>query len=164
MCVTVVSNIISTVNVNNSFDQCSLLLSYSDEAPIMTHASNRRQFIKRSLAASSALGIAPLFYQPVKGQGSANDRLTVGSIGTSIYVNRYTGAGEHAGRGAEVGHQAGRLGNMVAVADVNLRNARFFAKEYNDKPLVGITMYGLASVVSLSRYSGRRHFLSDVLM
>jgi len=64
-------------------------------------------------------------------QESANDKLNVGAIGTSIYTNRYTGAGDHGGRGNEIGHQAGRIGNMLAVADVNLRHARFFANEFD---------------------------------
>ncbi len=62
---------------------------------------------------------------------SANDKLNVGAIGTSIYTNRYTGDGDHPGRGAVVGHQAGAIGNMVAVADVNRKNGEFFASRYN---------------------------------
>jgi membrane-associated phospholipid phosphatase len=43
--------------------------------------------------------------------------------------------------------------------------ATVIAKEYGgDHPLVGAAMYGLAAMTSLSRYSGRRHFLSDVLI
>jgi hypothetical protein len=63
--------------------------------------------------------------------GSANDRIRIGAIGTSIYVDRYTGGGNHPGRGALVGHLAGELGDMVAVADVNRLNADFFAERYN---------------------------------
>jgi len=93
--------------------------------------SSRRQFLKTAaFAGGAAATVAPTFWRPVRGQESANDRLNVGSIGTSIYTDRYTGKGEFPGRGAEIGHQAGKLGNMVAVADVNLRHARFFAKDY----------------------------------
>lgn len=91
---------------------------------------SRRKFVKTSVAAAS---VAPLFLKKTFGDQSANDRLNVASIGTSIYADRYTGKGEHPGRGAEVGHQAGKLGNMVAVADVNLRSARFFAERYEGK-------------------------------
>jgi predicted dehydrogenase len=97
--------------------------------------TTRREFLTAVAAASgAALAVPYVITSAAARQESANDRLNVGAIGTSIYTNRYTGAGEHAGRGAEIGHQAGRLGNMLAVADVNLRHARFFAKEY-DRPL-----------------------------
>jgi myo-inositol 2-dehydrogenase/D-chiro-inositol 1-dehydrogenase len=95
----------------------------------MSHIT-RRKFVRSSVATA---GVAPLFFQRSFGQGSANDRLNVASIGTSIYSDRYTGKGDHPGRGAVVGHQAGMLGNMVAVADVNLRAARFFAERYDNK-------------------------------
>ena len=91
---------------------------------------SRRKFVQSSVAAA---GVAPLFLRQSLGQGSANDRLNVASIGTSIYTDRYTGKGDHPGRGAVVGHQAAELGNMVAVADVNLRAGRFFAERYAGK-------------------------------
>jgi membrane-associated phospholipid phosphatase len=43
--------------------------------------------------------------------------------------------------------------------------ATVFAYEYGKRrPLVRFTAYGLATVVSLSRYTGQKHFLSDVLV
>jgi hypothetical protein len=43
--------------------------------------------------------------------------------------------------------------------------ATIIAQEYGHRrPLVQIGAYGLASAVSLSRYTGRNHFLSDVLI
>ena len=101
----------------------------------MTHRQpSRRDFLKGIAVASGTAIAVPYFTSSsFAEEESANDKLGVGSIGTSIYVNRYTGEGEHAGRGAVVGHQAGQIGNMIAVADVNLRNARFFAKEYDGK-------------------------------
>jgi len=43
--------------------------------------------------------------------------------------------------------------------------ATVIAKEYgHHRPLVQIGAYGLATAVSLSRYTGRNHFLSDVLV
>lgn len=43
--------------------------------------------------------------------------------------------------------------------------ATVIAKEYgHDRPLLQVGAYGLATAVSLSRYTGRNHFLSDVLV
>jgi predicted dehydrogenase len=90
---------------------------------------NRRQWLQ---AAGVAAATTPYFWTARRAQAtSANDKLRIGAIGTSIYTNRYTGSGDHPGRGAVVGHQAGQLGSMIAVADVNRRNAEFFAAEYD---------------------------------
>ncbi len=106
--------------------------------PIQTNTSansaSRRQLLKTAATAAASIVAAPYFVpaSALGGSrfGSANDRIQVGAIGTSIYVNRYTGGGNHPGRGALVGHLAGELGNMVAVADVNRHNAEFFAERY----------------------------------
>jgi len=42
--------------------------------------------------------------------------------------------------------------------------ATVVACEYHDHPLAVWGAYGLAAVVSVSRYTGRKHFLSDVLV
>src|SRR3989449_3398357 len=42
--------------------------------------------------------------------------------------------------------------------------ATVVANEYRDNRLVQISSYGLAAAVSVSRYTGRNHFLSDVLV
>jgi len=42
--------------------------------------------------------------------------------------------------------------------------ATVVANEYRDNRLVQVTAYGLATVVSMSRFTGRNHFLSDVLV
>jgi membrane-associated phospholipid phosphatase len=42
--------------------------------------------------------------------------------------------------------------------------ATIVAEEYHDRPLVRYGAYSLATAVSLSRFSGRRHFLSDVFI
>jgi predicted dehydrogenase len=99
-----------------------------------TSKSSRRDFLKASGAAATALAVPSIWVpKPASAEApqSPNDRLNIAAIGTSIYANRYTGDGDHPGRGAVVGHQAGKLGQMVAVADVNSRNAEFFAKEYD---------------------------------
>ena len=96
--------------------------------------SSRRQFIRTACATTAAIASAP-YIVPARAlggrHGSANDRIHVAAIGTSIYVDRYTGGGNHPGRGALVGHLAGELGDMLAVADVNRLNAEFFAQRYN---------------------------------
>lgn len=42
--------------------------------------------------------------------------------------------------------------------------ATVVANEYKHHPVVQISAYGLAAAVSISRYTGRNHFLSDVLV
>ncbi|MCA1593501.1 MAG: phosphatase PAP2 family protein [Acidobacteria bacterium] len=41
--------------------------------------------------------------------------------------------------------------------------AAVVASEYHKRPLMVFTSYGLATAVSMSRFTGRKHFLSDVL-
>jgi len=71
----------------------------------------------------------PLWWRKAHGQESANDRLTLGAIGTGVYTNRYTGKGDHPGRGMTVALQAATLGDPVAVADVNTKHGRFFQNQ-----------------------------------
>src|SRR5437867_4702703 len=42
--------------------------------------------------------------------------------------------------------------------------ATVIANEYHDRRLVQFTAYGLATAVSVARFTGRNHFLSDVLV
>jgi len=42
--------------------------------------------------------------------------------------------------------------------------ATVIAHEYRDRPAVQIAAYGIASAVSMARFTGRRHYLSDVLV
>jgi len=42
--------------------------------------------------------------------------------------------------------------------------ATVIANEYHDHRLVQLTAYGLASAVSVARFTGRNHFLSDILV
>lgn len=113
-----------------NFDQPDTLGNVQRDLP----RSSRRQFMNAACVTAATLVSAP-YIAPACAlggrHGSANDRIRVGAIGTSIYVDRYTGGGNHPGRGALVGHLAGELGNMVAVADVNRLNADFFAERYN---------------------------------
>jgi len=95
---------------------------------------NRRHFLAKSATSTAASLVTPYFVSSsfAKDQ-SPNDRPIVAAIGTSIYHNRYTGPGDHDGRGAVIGHQAEQFGDMVAVADVNLRHARYFAQKCRAK-------------------------------
>ena len=42
--------------------------------------------------------------------------------------------------------------------------AAIVASEYNDRTLIKVGAYGLATAVSISRFTGRNHFLSDALV
>jgi membrane-associated phospholipid phosphatase len=42
--------------------------------------------------------------------------------------------------------------------------ATVIANEYHDRRLVQITAYGIASAVSLARFTGQKHYLSDVVV
>jgi membrane-associated phospholipid phosphatase len=42
--------------------------------------------------------------------------------------------------------------------------ATVIADEYHDRPLVQFTAYGIAAAVSVSRFTGQQHYLSDVLV
>ena len=42
--------------------------------------------------------------------------------------------------------------------------ATVIANEYHDRPLVQITVYGIAGAVSVARFTGEKHYLSDVLV
>lgn len=92
---------------------------------------SRRNFLKTAGVAGLAVTNPYIWTSSVARAESPNDKIRVASIGTSIYTNRYTGDGDHPGRGAVVGHQAGQHGEMVAVADVNSKAAAFFADRYN---------------------------------
>ncbi len=88
------------------------------------YSTDRRRFIKHSAVTAIA---APYFLTSRRAQADdsnspkeANDRLNVAAIGVG-------------GRGSHVGHQAGKIGNMVACADVHGNNARKFAKKYNGR-------------------------------
>jgi membrane-associated phospholipid phosphatase len=42
--------------------------------------------------------------------------------------------------------------------------ATVIANEYHDRPIVQVAAYGIAAAVSISRFTGRNHYLSDVLV
>ena len=79
----------------------------------------RRDFLKRSagLVASTVIPVGITSHAMGSQADSANERLQVASIGTG-------------GRGSGIGHQAGRLGNMLACCDVDRGRADKFASRY----------------------------------
>jgi len=95
---------------------------------------DRRNFLTRSAGILAAGTTAPYFWSSSCAKAeSKNDRLNVGSIGTSTYRDRWGSKGLADGRGAVIGHQAGGLGNMVACCDVDRRHAERFASRYKGK-------------------------------
>ncbi|MDX6385050.1 MAG: hypothetical protein QOK48_2623 [Blastocatellia bacterium] len=42
--------------------------------------------------------------------------------------------------------------------------ATVIANEYHDRPVVQVAAYGIASAVSVARFTGQKHYLSDVLV
>ena len=95
--------------------------------------STRRDFLKRSAGLAAAGAAAPYFWSSAYAAESKNDRLTVASIGTSIYFDQWGIPGKRDGQGAMIGRKAAALGNMVAVADVNRIHAEAFAGPYDGK-------------------------------
>ncbi len=83
--------------------------------------ANRRDFLKATagIAAGTA---APYIWTSsyAKAQESKNDKLNVAAVGVGP-------------RGSYVANQAGKLGNMVACADVNRGHAERFAGRYDGK-------------------------------
>ena len=62
------------------------------------HYPSRRDFLKATAATAGTLSV-PTWWRPVQGKESANDRLAIGSIGTSVYVDQYPGEGDRPGAG-----------------------------------------------------------------
>ena len=93
--------------------------------------SNRRDFLKASAGIAATV---PYFWSSDCAKGeSANDKIGVASIGTSIYTDRWGTPGKRDGQGSMIGRKAAKLGNMVAVADVNQVHAEAFAKPYQGR-------------------------------
>ncbi len=76
----------------------------------MKHTTtDRREFLKNVATTSGTAVAAPYFWSSSHAQEeSKNDRLNVGSIGTSIYTDMYTGKGEQPGGGARAQWPPGR--------------------------------------------------------
>lgn len=91
----------------------------SREVMIMQTAT-RRNFLQHGAAATSAMVVPYWLTSRRSRAASANGKLNVASIGVG-------------GRGTAIGHQAGKLGNMIACADVNRQHAEKFAAKYEGK-------------------------------
>jgi len=80
---------------------------------------NRRQFLKSSAATGAAMSL-PLFWKKKAGaRQAANDRKTIASVGVGGSRGRYN-------RGGHVARQASKLGQTIAVCDVDaLHNQEF---------------------------------------
>ena len=94
---------------------------------------SRRQFIKTTTAATFAV---PYVWTGTSALGAEakNDRINVASIGTSQYKAGTWGSSQaFDGRGTTIGRQAGQLGNMIAVADVDSDFAGKFAGYFDGK-------------------------------
>jgi membrane-associated phospholipid phosphatase len=117
-------------------------------------------------------GLAAAFYLVGRATGNARARET-GLLGGEALINsavvysvlknisqrpRPTQDGAHA-EFFDGGHSfpSGHAASAWALATV-------IANEYHDRRAVQIGAYGLAAAVSVSRYTGRNHFLSDILV
>lgn len=85
----------------------------------------RRDFLKHTGGAAAAAVTVPYFLSSsqARADDAASDRLGVGAIGVG-------------GRGSGIGGDAGRRGNMVAVADVDRTHAERFASRFQGKPKI----------------------------
>jgi len=83
-------------------------------------SASRRSFLKRTTATGLTAATAPLILPGLYAQAPASDRLNVAAIGVG-------------GRGSGIAGQAGQLGRLVAVCDVNRTNADRFAQQQAEK-------------------------------
>ena len=90
-------------------------------SPCQNDQRTRRRFLAHSLQGLAVAGLPQIAMRTASAQQeAANDRLHVAAIGVG-------------GRGTEIGHQAGALAQMVAVADVDLDAADRFAAKYEGR-------------------------------
>lgn len=154
----------------------ALALMASDQETGELSDSHRRISISRDISEAGSLystaGLAAGFYLVGRAAGNARARET-GLLGGEALINtaivysvlknvsqrpRPTQDGAHA-EFFDGGHSfpSGHAASAWALATV-------VASEYHDRRAVQIGAYGLAAAVGLSRYTARKHFLSDVLV
>ena len=117
-------------------------------------------------------GVAGVLY--LTGRATHNDRLRETGllagealIDSSIVVHALKAASQRQRPSAD--HSSGKFfvggSSFPSGHAINAWSlATVIAQEYGQhRPLVQVGAYGLATAVSLSRYTGRKHFLSDVL-
>lgn len=89
-------------------------------------SNSRRQFLKTTAAAGTAFSV-PLFWQKTQGaRQEANDRKTVASVGVGGSRGRYS-------RGGGIAMQASKLGETIAVCDVDARHNEEFNAKFDNK-------------------------------
>jgi len=142
-----------------------------------TRLSASRQISKIGIGYAAA-GTAAAFY--LVGRATDNGRAReTGLLGAEALINgiivsqalkvitqRSRPIGQHGGDRILTGGRFFRGGDAFpsghAISAWSL--AAIVAHEYDDRRLVQVSAYGLASLVSVSRFTGRRHYLSDVLI
>lgn len=154
----------------------TLALAFTDQKTGQLSDNHSRISVSRNVSEAGSVytagGIAAAFYLAGRATGNARARET-GLLGGEALVNsaivysvlknvsqrpRPTVDNAHAeffdgGRSFPSGHAT----NAWALAAV-------VANEYHDRRAVQLVAYGLATAVSASRYTARKHFLSDVLV
>jgi membrane-associated phospholipid phosphatase len=154
----------------------TLALLVTDQYTGRLSDDRRRISVSRDISEAGSIyatgGLAGAFYLAGRMTGNARARET-GLLGAEALVNsqlaysvlknvsqrpRPTIDGAHA-EFFDGGHSfpSGHATSAWALATV-------VANEYHDRRAVQVVAYGLATAVSASRYTARRHFLSDVLV
>jgi len=86
----------------------------------------RRDFLKTTAAAGAAASMPYFWTSEYARSQDANSKLTVASIGVGGSRGRYS-------RGGQVAQQAGKLGQMIAVCDVDEYHTKEFSAKYGGK-------------------------------
>jgi membrane-associated phospholipid phosphatase len=154
----------------------ALALMASDQETGELSENSRRISVSRDISQAGSIystaGLSAAFYLVGRAAGNARARET-GLLGGEALINtaivysvlknvsqrpRPPVDGAHA-EFFDGGHSfpSGHAASAWALATV-------VASEYHDRRAVQVAAYGLAAAVSVSRYTGRNHFLSDVLV
>ena len=154
----------------------TLALIASDQETGELSDNDRRISVSKDISQAGSIystgGLAAAFYLVGRATGNARARET-GLLGGEALINtaivysvlknvsqrpRPTVDGAHA-EFFDGGHSfpSGHAASAWALATV-------VANEYHDRRAVRFGAYGLAAAVSVSRYTARKHFLSDVLV
>jgi myo-inositol 2-dehydrogenase/D-chiro-inositol 1-dehydrogenase len=88
--------------------------------------TNRRSFLQTTAAASAAFAVPTIWSQNSAYAQAANDRITVASIGVGGSRGRYN-------RGGAIARNAAKLGQTIAVCDVDDRHTAEFNKAFDGK-------------------------------
>ncbi|MEQ9409255.1 MAG: Gfo/Idh/MocA family oxidoreductase [Fuerstiella sp.] len=86
----------------------------------------RRSFLQKSTATAAAASVPLYWNKRTPGAQAANDRKTVASVGVGGSRGRYN-------RGGQVAMQASKLGQTIAVCDVDQRHNHEFNSRFNNQ-------------------------------